>query len=54
MTTTDTDAALYIALLGLIYAPCTYIAAQHSLAGGALFGGLGCLIVLVVGKMART
>ena len=49
----ETNAAIYLGLLGAIYAACTYIATEHDIAGGACFGLLGCLIVYAVGAAAR-
>lgn len=48
-----TSAALYIALLGLVYCVCTYITAQHSLCQGALCALLGIVCVVGIGLHAR-
>jgi hypothetical protein len=49
----ETNAAIYLGILGAIYAVCTYIAAARSLSGGLAFGCMGVVIVLVCGAVAR-
>jgi hypothetical protein len=49
----DTDAAIYLGILGAIYAGCTYIAAARDIDGGLAFGCMGVVIVLICGAVAR-